>query len=55
MVRRGHWFAVGIVRLPLLLTKWLVVAAAVLVWLVIVPLVDAIRQTFNRLRGQGPG
>ncbi len=45
----------GAVRLPLLLAKWLVVGAAVLVWLVVVPLVDAIRDVLDHLRGRGLG
>jgi hypothetical protein len=38
-----------------LLAKWLVVGAAVLVWLVVVPVVDLIREVLHRLTGRKRG
>jgi hypothetical protein len=39
-----------LLRIPLTLVKWLLVALAVAVWLVLVPLVDAVREGARRAR-----
>jgi hypothetical protein len=36
--------AVAVVRLPVVFAKWIAVVAAVFVWMLVVPLVDAVRQ-----------
>jgi hypothetical protein len=43
-----------LVRAPILVLKWLVVAIAALVWIVVVPIVDVLRDGVRWLRRSAP-